>query len=112
MFCPQCGKSYEEKVNFCCHCGAAMFTPAAPRASKKLTRSRRDKKIAGVCGGFAEYLEVDATLVRLVCVMIALFGGWGLIGYLIAWLVMPQEPVAEPARASGPATAAQPAPSN
>lgn len=105
MFCPNCGKAYPEKVNFCSHCGAAMFTPSVAR--KKLTRSRRDRKIAGVCGGFAEHLDVDATLVRLVWVMMALFGGWGLIGYLIAWIIMPEGPVLE----SSPATSVAPQPS-
>ena len=94
MYCPQCGRAYEEKVNFCCHCGAAMFTPPSPQ--RKLARSARDKKIAGVCGGFAEYLGMDSTLVRLIWVMLALFGGWGLLGYLIAWIIMPEAPLAEP----------------
>ncbi len=110
MFCPQCGKSYPEKVNFCSHCGCAMSpggTSSVPR--KRLTLSRRDKKIAGVCGGFAEYLGVDATLVRLVWVMLALFGGWGLVGYVIAWVIIPEEPAAEPKAAPDPALAPQPA---
>jgi phage shock protein C len=110
MYCPKCGRAYEEQVNFCCQCGAALFPPAAPRKEKKLTRSRRDKKIAGVCGGLAEYLEADPTLVRFVWVMIALFGGWGLIGYLVAWLVIPLEPGPETAPASVPAPSAQAAP--
>ncbi|MGH9468899.1 MAG: PspC domain-containing protein [Terriglobia bacterium] len=42
-------------------------------------RSVDDKKIAGVCGGFAEYLSIDSTLVRLGWVMLALLGGWGVI---------------------------------
>ncbi len=109
MYCPQCGRAFEEKVNFCCHCGAAMFTPAAPRRDKKLTRSRKDRKISGVCGGFAEYLDVDSTVIRLVWVMLVLFGGWGLLAYLIAWIIMPEEPAAEPAPAAGPAQAPQPA---
>lgn len=95
MYCPQCGRAYEEKVNFCCHCGAAMFT-SPPSPQRKLARSARDKKIAGVCGGFAEYLGMDSTLVRLIWVMLALFGGWGLLGYLIAWIIMPEAPLAEP----------------
>jgi len=93
MYCPQCGKSYEEKVNFCCHCGAAMFTPAAGSTkSKKLTLSRTDKKIGGVCAGFAEYFDMDPTVMRLIWVMLALFVGWGIIGYLVAWIVMPEAP--------------------
>lgn len=109
MYCPQCGRAFQEKVNFCCHCGAAMFIPAAPRRDKKLTRSRKDRKIAGVCGGFAEYLDVDSTLIRLVWVMLVLFGGWGLLAYLIAWIIMPEERALEPAPVAAPAQAPQPA---
>ena len=110
MFCPKCGKEYSQKVNFCCHCGTAMYTPV--RAQKKLALSRRDKKIAGVCGGFAEYLELDPTLVRLLWVLMAFFGGWGLIAYLVAWIVMPLEPEVVGERASAPTPAAQPAPNH
>ena len=106
MFCPQCGTEYPQKVNFCCHCGAAMFTPV--RVQKKLALSRRDKKIGGVCGGFAEYLEIDSTLVRLIWIALAFLGGWGLIAYLVAWIVMPLE--AEAARAAAPAPSAVPQP--
>ena len=109
MFCPQCGREYTQRVNFCCHCGTAMFTPTRPR--QKLTRSRSDKKIAGVCGGFAEYLDVDSTLVRIIWVMLALFGGWGVIGYIIAWIVMPYGPPPQPVVAAISSTAPQPAPS-
>jgi phage shock protein PspC (stress-responsive transcriptional regulator) len=85
-----------------------MFTPAV--SHKKLMRSRRDKKIAGVCAGFAEYLDLDATLVRLVWLMLVFFGGWGLIGYVVAWIIMPGEPETPPAAAIAPSTAPQPAP--
>jgi phage shock protein C len=92
MFCPQCGKEYSQRVNFCCHCGAALSTPVST-VSKKLARSRTDKKIAGVCGGFANYLDLDVTLIRIVWLMLVFFGGWGVIGYIIAWIVMPEEPL-------------------
>lgn len=108
MFCPQCGKEYGQKVNFCCQCGTAMFTPA--KSNKKLTLSRRDKKIAGVCGGFAEYMDLDPTLVRLLWVALIFLGGWGLIAYVVAWIVMPAAPEVSESRAAAPATAAQPAP--
>lgn len=108
MFCPQCGREYPEKINFCCHCGAAMFVPSMPR--KRLRRSRSDRKIAGVCGGFAEYLDLDATLVRLVWVMLAFFGGWGLIGYLVAWLILPGGTATEAASAAIPAATPLPSP--
>lgn len=107
MFCPQCGREYPQKVNFCCHCGAAMFTPV--RVQKKLALSRHDKKIAGVCGGFAEYLELDPTLVRLIWLMLTLLAGWGLVAYLVAWIVMPLEAEVTPAAAPAPSAAPQPA---
>jgi phage shock protein C len=87
-----------------------MFTPV--RVQKKLALSRRDKKIAGVCAGFAEYLELDPTLVRLLWLMMALFVGWGVIAYLVAWIIMPREAEAMPATASTPSAAPQPATSH
>ena len=109
MFCPQCGREYSQRVNFCCHCGAAMFTPVAG-SGKKLVRSRKDKKIAGVCGGFADYLDIDPTLVRLIWLMLAFFGGWGLFAYVVAWIVMPEAAAVLPAPATVPSSAPQPAP--
>jgi len=94
MFCSHCGKEYSQRVNFCCHCGAALSTPAGT-GTRKLTRSRTNKKIAGVCSGFANYLNLDVTLVRIVWLMLAFLWGWGLIGYIIAWIVMPDEPLAQ-----------------
>jgi phage shock protein PspC (stress-responsive transcriptional regulator) len=73
------------------------MTPAPVPAARKLYRSRSDKKIGGVCGGLAVYLDMDATLVRLIWVIAALFAGWGLLAYLIAWIVMPEEPLSQPA---------------
>lgn len=104
MFCPQCGREYAARVNFCCQCGTALFTPPALR--KPLRLSRTNKKIAGVCGGFAEYLGVDATLVRILWVMLLLFGGVGVIAYLVAWIIMPEEPMGQ--ANPSPATAASP----
>ncbi len=98
MYCPQCGKEQRDEVNFCCQCGTAIR--GGPRANKKLTLAADNKKIAGVCGGFAKYLDVDATLVRLIWVMLALIGGWGLIGYVIAWLIIPSEKAEEKSMAA------------
>lgn len=110
MFCPQCGREYRERVNFCCQCGSALYLPPRPRS--RLARSKTDKKIAGVCGGFAEYLDIDSTLVRIAWLMLALFGGWGLIGYIIAWIVMPVEPAALPAPGAVPSASPQLAPNH
>jgi phage shock protein PspC (stress-responsive transcriptional regulator) len=64
--------------------------PGAPQ--KRLTRSLYDKKIAGVCGGLAEYLDVDSTLIRLIWLVFVIFPiPMGLIAYLLAWIVIPRE---------------------
>lgn len=58
---------------------------------KRLTRSVDNKMIAGVCGGIAEYLGLDPTLVRIAYVLLSFFTAFaGVIVYLILWLVMPQ----------------------
>lgn len=57
----------------------------------KLTRSRTDQMIGGVCGGLANYLGVDTTLVRLVFVLLVLGNGAGVLIYLILWMVIPRE---------------------
>ena len=59
---------------------------------KKLYRSKTNKKIFGVCGGLAEYFDIDATIVRLVLVLAVLFAGVGVLAYLIAALIMPVKP--------------------
>lgn len=58
---------------------------------KKLYRSQKNRMIAGVCGGIAEYLDVDPTLVRLAWVLVTFAGGAGLLAYLIAWIIVPEE---------------------
>ena len=59
---------------------------------KKLYRSNTDKKVCGVCGGLAEYLELDVTIIRLVAALAVVFAGCGLLAYLIAAIVMPVKP--------------------
>ncbi len=60
--------------------------------AKKLYRSRKDSVIAGVCGGIAEYFEIDSTLVRLLAIIVVFLGGVGVIAYIIAWIIIPQNP--------------------
>lgn len=57
----------------------------------KLCRSESDKKLLGVCGGIAQYFNVDSTVVRLIWALLSLFWGTGIIAYLIAALIMPKE---------------------
>jgi phage shock protein PspC (stress-responsive transcriptional regulator) len=61
-------------------------------------RSSVDCKIAGVCGGLAEYLGIDSTVVRLVWLLVFFFTGFipGGLAYLIGWMVMPQAPLPVP----------------
>lgn len=58
---------------------------------KKLFRSRTDKKVCGVCGGLAEYLNMDVTILRLIMAFLVLFWGAGLLAYIVAALVIPVE---------------------
>lgn len=58
---------------------------------KRLYKSSTDKKVCGVCGGIANYFDVDQTVIRLIWVIFTLVGGSGLIAYIIAAIIMPDE---------------------
>ncbi|MEG0614662.1 MAG: PspC domain-containing protein [Oscillospiraceae bacterium] len=58
---------------------------------KRLYRSDRNKMICGVCGGLAEYMHVDPSVIRLVTVLVAFCGGAGLLAYIIAAIIIPTE---------------------
>jgi phage shock protein C len=58
---------------------------------RKLYRSRKDKVIAGVCGGLGEYFDVDPVFVRIIVVLLAFAHGFGLLGYVIAWIIIPKK---------------------
>jgi phage shock protein C len=60
--------------------------------TRRLYRSRTDRKLAGVCGGLAQYFNTDATLMRVLFVVLALLGGPGLVIYLLMWILVPEEP--------------------
>lgn len=59
---------------------------------KRLYRSRKDKMLAGICGGLAEYFAVDPSLVRLACVLLCLYAGTGLFVYILAAIIIPEDP--------------------
>jgi phage shock protein C len=98
--------------------GPAPVPPPAPPygeyAPRRLHRSRRDRVFAGVCGGLAEYFGVDAVLLRIVAVALALSGGAGFLPYVIAWIAIPEdglggaepEPGARPVEYDDPGVAA------
>jgi phage shock protein C len=101
MNCPNCRKDIAEYSNFCYYCGAQQHAAPgnAPVIHKRLMRSSTDCKIAGVCGGIAEYLEVDSTIVRLVWVLLVIVPVPlvpAVLGYVVAWLVMPKAPLPLP----------------
>jgi phage shock protein C len=60
--------------------------------TRKLYRSRTDRKLAGVCGGLAQYFNLDATLIRVLFLVLAVLGGSGLVLYLAMWIIVPNEP--------------------
>lgn len=109
MFCTRCGVGLEDGTKFCSQCGAGTAqAPSAgfpPPRTERLSRPADNQKIAGVCAGFARYFGVDVTLVRILWIVLVI---WpipliGVIGYIVAWIVMP---------VSYPPPAAQPAPYN
>ncbi|HKM38770.1 MAG TPA: PspC domain-containing protein [bacterium] len=60
--------------------------------TRKLYKSRTNRKLAGVCGGIGEYLKVDPTVIRILWVVSAMLGGIGLLTYIIVALIMPEAP--------------------
>ncbi|WED41825.1 PspC domain-containing protein [Legionella cardiaca] len=60
--------------------------------TKRLYRSRRERMIAGVCGGLAQYFGMDPTIMRLIFIVCLLLGGSAILVYLIMWLIVPLEP--------------------
>jgi len=62
------------------------------KKTKRLYRSGKEKVLGGVCGGIAEYLNVDPTIIRLLWVLFALTFGSGILAYIIAWIIIPRNP--------------------
>lgn len=61
--------------------------------SKRLYRSRQDRMIAGVCGGLAEYFDIDPVIIRIIAVVLLLPGGLpGFLPYIILWVIVPENP--------------------
>jgi phage shock protein C len=107
MYCTSCGTQLQDTANYCSECGRQTSRNAPPRqgAPRRLYRLAYDKKWAGVCAGFAKYLDVDVTLVRIAAVA-AFFcsGGMALLAYIVASFIMPVD-YGLPVRASDPAEA-------
>ncbi len=90
MLCSRCEREIPDASNYCSFCGTRQRSSTVHR---RLTRSTTDAKIAGVCGGIAEYLDIDPTLVRIVWVILSVVPGGiagGGVAYLVAWLIIPK----------------------
>ena len=59
---------------------------------KRLYKSRSNRMIAGICGGIAEYFEVDPTLIRVLWVLFSFAGGAGVLAYIVAYFIIPERP--------------------
>lgn len=108
MICANCRREITDYSNYCYFCGTRQAAAPSP-VQKRLMRSATDSKIAGVCGGLAEYLGVDSTVVRLVWVLLVIFPVPlvpAVLGYFVAWLVMPQAPPAVPVATTAQSAAA------
>ncbi len=100
MFCTHCGKEIPANWTYCAHCGGPQ---AGVFPARRLVRPYQGRKIAGVCLGIANYLNLDVTLVRIVWVIltlapIPLFSG--VLAYIVAWIIMPSEDEPVAVRAS------------
>lgn len=61
--------------------------------AQRLYRSRKDRKIAGVCGGIAEYFDIDSTIVRIIALVLILAGiAPAVLAYLLLWVILPENP--------------------
>ena len=98
MFCTQCGTQLQDRDRYCSQCAhpTELAPPPRPRGDR-LTRDTQNGKIAGVCAGFARYFDVDVVLMRILWVAAFICGGIGLIPYVVAWIIMPKEPMPVPA---------------
>jgi phage shock protein C len=108
MLCGNCLREIADNSNYCYICGARQSLPPRPAAyPRRLTRSVTDSKLAGVCGGLAEYWQVDSTVIRLVWVLLAIFPipFAAVVAYIVAWIVMPRADVPVQVVAAPPAHA-------
>ena len=90
MYCNYCGKLIQNDAAVCAYCGIRV---GASLARTKLVRPRMGRKVAGVCLGFSEYFDIDVTVVRVAWLITAVMTCIGFIPYVIAWIVMPEEPL-------------------
>lgn len=99
IYCRTCGRALADDARFCSGCGSQTYPAAGPypQSVTRLIRPRAGRMIAGVCQGLANAYAWDVVWVRVITVLLAVFGGGsGLLAYVIFWIVMPEEPVILP----------------
>jgi phage shock protein C len=105
--CKNCGNSMNDEARFCSVCGTANAPQSAPPyppnyaagygQPSRLVRPRVGRMVAGVCQGLANSYSWDVTWVRVITVLLTIFGGGlGLVAYVVFWIVMPEEPFSLP----------------
>ena len=103
MFCTKCGMQLDETARYCVTCGqptlesgraeTSVPPPIPPYGAPRKTLSRimEGKKIAGVCAGYADYFDMDVTLMRLIWLALLIVPpNIGLIAYIVSWIVLPK----------------------
>ncbi len=93
MYCTRCGFQLEDSDLFCGKCGTSVRGGVQPTAGTPiLSRPMDQKRIAGVCAGFARYFDMDVTLMRLLWIALAVVtGGLFILVYIAAWIIMPRD---------------------
>lgn len=105
--CKNCGNAMNDDARFCSVCGTPAAVHSSPYAGyatvNRLVRPRLGRMVAGVCQGLANNYGWDVTWVRVITVLLAVFGGGvGLVAYLVFWVVMPEEPLVLPQPSAWP----------
>jgi phage shock protein C len=97
MYCTKCGIELRESDRFCSGCGNQTGTIFdRPGPARTLMLDKRNKKIGGVCAGFARYFGMDLVLMRILWLGIALCTGVGFGVYIAAWIIIPSDYGYEP----------------
>jgi phage shock protein C len=101
MPCIRCHADVATDARYCPACGAPQHTGAGRAwGSRRLVRIPSEEKVAGVCAGIADYLDVDVTLIRAIWLVLSIVPGaiiFGVVAYALAWIVMPE---GQPTRAT------------